>query len=471
MSTGSGGAQQPPYGQYGHYGQPQGQQGSYGQPMPPQSAQRQQPAYPGGPDPYGYLHNPTPNPPQSYPQGFPPSQNQAQAYYQGPPSGYYQGPSQAYYQGPPQGSQSYQQNPPQGYGYATPQGYQQYPPADPSQALAQGLAQVDLGVGGYVDEARKSTVNQSGSGGLPVDNEPPTRVPAKTEDGTDKGLIGDAIKKHKKKKKHRSDDEESESDDSDSSSSDDSDSSSKKKKKKKHKKKTSIGKPSKKSKPKYFFSNIADEDNYIRFNVKCRADGSDNLVLRSDEDQIAYSILFGHNDFTGEMYRESLFAKNNDQRIRVGAWSEHVWRSEKLKFVFPATYLRDKKDTQEWGFDPDDQEFGSDIGFLGDVFMKWTFSKKAPKGAYNCAFQCDRTDGGGNGAIVWVVVDSYYDASINTDAAYYKNQEELDEMMVIAFAVFDRIRDGCFSTAQVEGIKDKHYKDIKSRRKVQKRGD
>lgn len=449
----NGSSQQPPYGQP-PYGQSQPQQGYYGQPMPPQSSQTRQPAYPGGPDPYGYLQNPTPTPnyPQSYPQNY--TQGQTQVYYQPPPPG-------PHYQNPPP-PQSYQ-SPPHGYSnpYGPPQGYQQYSLPDYQQGLAQGLAGVHLGSG---QEIRNSSVTQPGPSGPTPAHEPPQGVSLTTGDAADRGLIGDAIRKHKKKKKHKSDDESETSSSSSSSSSDSDDSSKKRKKKKKSK-----TKPSKKATPKYLFSNIADEDNVICFAVKCNDDGSDNLVLNSDRNKVAYSVVFGNNDFTGEIYREGLFGKKGDhQRAQVGAWSEHIWRSEKLKFVFPATQLR-QPDLCKWGFNPDKQEFASDIGFLNEAWLQWSVSKKAPDGSYDCAFQCDRVDRTASKAIIWVVMDSYYEARIHTDAAHYKNQEELDEMMVISFAVFDRIRDTCWVDAHQAKIKDNHYKDIKNRRKRQRR--
>lgn len=124
----------------------------------------------------------------------------------------------------------------------------------------------------------------------------------------------------------------------------------------------------------------------------------------------------------------------------VGRWKT---KDGKLDFKFPESKKRKTKEAREWGdWRPDESEWGSDVGMLDERWLRWRFEDESRhKGEVRFTLRCVDLEDEDKRVASQVVMETFYEGHVSVPLWAVRNQEELDEMMVVTFATLDWWRD------------------------------
>lgn len=176
----------------------------------------------------------------------------------------------------------------------------------------------------------------------------------------------------------------------------------------------------------------------VSLTIRDAGNDHDNLVpTHGSGSAPAFTVHYNTGDYTGQVWRGPLlFPKSSEQTI-VGSWTKHKFHKDKLKFEFPQSRTRGQC---EWGFNPEKDEWVSDVGFLTDHSLSWTLINET--GAQvSFTLKCTDLTDDEKRVCCQVVMTSYNDGRIEIPLRIISNFEQLEEVVTVATAVMDRYRD------------------------------
>jgi hypothetical protein len=166
-------------------------------------------------------------------------------------------------------------------------------------------------------------------------------------------------------------------------------------------------------------------------------DESDSLRLRHDpKAPPAFKVRYREDGYAGEVFRGPLLTGSN---ARVGAWK--VKHGRRIKFEFPRSSNRDPK-MCKWDLAPEDEDWTSDVGILPDHWLKWgIFNESRGNGEVRFTLSCIDTTDDARSTVCKIVMQTYYDGRLEIPLRVVQNDEQLDEMVVMAVSCMDLWRD------------------------------
>lgn len=187
------------------------------------------------------------------------------------------------------------------------------------------------------------------------------------------------------------------------------------------------------------------EGTKIALNLVDAGDDTDQLIPQTQSDasfKPAYTVNYNLHKYDGQVLGSAPPKFDPDDQAIVGSWNAHTFRSEKLKFEFP---------WGKWGFDPQDQNWLSDVKLLGGEHeMNWVMTDESgDRGSYNkggkphvkFTLRCVDVSDSEKRLVSKVVVKGYSSATIEIPVQIVANKKQLDELVVVSVAVMDWYRD------------------------------
>lgn len=149
----------------------------------------------------------------------------------------------------------------------------------------------------------------------------------------------------------------------------------------------------------------------------------------------AYRIRYKQHGYAGEVLRGPSFGGHGKDPFWVGAWKA---RNPRVKFEFPKTARRDEKDKRKWDWHPRDEQWGSDVGMLEDHWLQWNCVNDSRDGReIRFTLRCTDVTDDEKPVVCTVVMQTFFEGSISVPLSVVRDEEQLDEMVVVAAATMD----------------------------------